>query len=220
MASWDERWARVEIAETLVGRGVAHARRRARPIRGRVDRLLHPRTVERARRKGANGERVTGDWLDRLPEGWFVFHDVPVGARGANLDHLVIGPGGVFTVNTKHLTGSIRVNPRTITNDGHRTSFLPKATAEARRAAERLSTAVGRAVEVRAVLAILADEWDIVKEPTDVLVRGPRGAKNLMLSQPEALTRREATELAAAAAKPSTWATATPPTGKPAPVRT
>jgi hypothetical protein len=206
MALRDERSGGLETAD-------GHELRRLHPIRSRVDRLLHYRTAERPWRKGVAGERVTGFWLDHLPEGWFVFHDVPVGARGTNIDHLVIGPNGVFTVNTKNLTGAIRVNPRTITNDGHRTGFLPKAAAEARRAAELLSAAVGRPVEVRAVLAILADEWEIVKEPTDVFVRGPRGAKNLMLSQPETLTRREATELAAAAAEPSTWATAPHPEG-------
>ena len=213
MALWNEQWG---------GFGTAQGRelRRVRPFRSRVDRLLNPRTAERAWRKGAFGERVTGFWLDRLPDGWFVFHDVPVGARGANIDHVVIAPAGVFTVTTKNLTGAIRVNPRTITNDGHRTNILPKATAEARRAAELLSAAVGRAVEVRAVLAILADEWEIVKEPEDVLVRGPRGAKNLMLSQPETLTPREVSELAAAAAAPSTWVTVHPPAAVRGPTRT
>jgi Nuclease-related domain len=205
MALRDEQWDRLETAG---GREL----RRVQPIRSRVDRLLHYRTAERAWRRGASGERVTGFWLDRLPDGWFVFHDVPVGARGANIDHLVVGPSGVFTVNTKSLTGAIRVNPRTLTNNGHRTNFLPKATAEAQRAAELLSAAVGRPVDVRAVLAILADEWEIVKEPADVFVRGPRGAKNLMLSQPETLSRRDVAELAAAAAEPSTWAMAPPPT--------
>jgi hypothetical protein len=89
--------------------------------------------------------------------------------------------------------------------NGVRTNYLSKATAEARRAAELLSAAVDRPVEVRGVLAILADEWDIVKEPTDVVVRGPRGAKNLMLTQPSTLTPREARDLAAAAAEPTTW---------------
>ena len=192
--------------ETAGGREL----RRVQPIRSRVDRLLHSRTAERTWRRDASNDRATGFWLDRLPEGWVVVHDVPV-ARGANVDHLVIGPGGVFTVSTKNLTGSIRVNPKTITNDGRRTRFLPKATTEADRAAERLSAAVGRPVEVRAVLAILADEWEIVREPSDVFVRGPRGAKNLMLSQPETLTRRDVAEVAAAAAEPSTWAMAPPP---------
>jgi hypothetical protein len=208
----DHQWGIADLPDTLVGRRAgtsapeqARALRVGHPIRSRVDRLLGHRTDARAWRKGANGERVTSLWLEGLPEGWHVFHDIPVGARGANIDHLVIGPGGVFTVNTKNLTGSIRVNPRTIQVNGVRTNYLPKATAEARRAGELLSAAVGRPVEVRGVLAILVDEWDIVKEPTDVFVRGPRGAKNLMLTQPSTLTPQETHELAAAAAKPTTW---------------
>ena len=211
-AQRDHQWGIVDLSDSLVGRRAgtsaveqARALRLAHPIRSRVDRLLGHRTDERAWRKGAFGERVTSFWLGRLPEGWYVFHDIPVGARGANIDHLVIGPGGVFTVNTKNLTGSIRVNPRTIQINGVRTNYLPKASAEARRAGELLAAAVGRPVEVRGVLAIVIDEWDIVKEPTDVFVRGPRGAKNLMLTQPSTLTPQDVRELAAAAAKPSTW---------------
>jgi hypothetical protein len=211
-AQRDHQWGGVDLSDTLAGRRAGtsaaeqvRALRLAHPVRSRVDRLLGRGTDERAWRRGANGERVTSFWLGRLPEGWYVFHDIPVGTRGANIDHLVVGPGGVFTVNTKNLTGTIRVNPRTIQVNGVRTNYLPKATAEARRAAELLSAAVGRAVEVRGVLAILVDEWDIVKEPTDVFVRGPRGAKNLMLTQPSTLTPREARDLAAVAAKPSTW---------------
>lgn len=211
-AQRDHAWERIDLSDTLVGRRAgtsaaeqARSLRLAHPIRSRVDRLLGHRSDERAWRKGANGERVTGFWLGRLPDGWHVFHDVPVGTRGANIDHVVIGPGGVFTVNTKNLTGTIRVNPRTIQVNGVRTNYLPKATAEARRAGEFLSVAVGRPVEVRAVLAIIIDGWDIVKEPADVFVRGPRSAKNLMLSQPSTLSTHEVRELAAAAAKPTTW---------------
>jgi hypothetical protein len=205
-------WASVQITETLVGRrpgtsASAKARelRDARPVVSRLERLLGRRTDERAWRKGAFGERVTGLWLGRLAEGWFAFHDVPVGERGANIDHLVIGPGGVFTVNTKNLTGAIRVSPRTITHAGHRTSFLPKAVAEAKRAARLLSAAIEREVTVRPVLAILADEWTVIAEPADVIVRGPRAAKNVMLGQPIVLRPSDVIVLAAAAAKPETW---------------
>jgi hypothetical protein len=45
---------------------------------------------------------VVGARLDRLPDGWCVLNAIPVGDRGADIDHLVIGPGGVFTLNTKH----------------------------------------------------------------------------------------------------------------------
>jgi hypothetical protein len=196
----NEQWDRVEAGRTLVGRQVGSARTL-------LSRLLGVRTDDRTSQEGAAGERGAGWWLGRLPEGWFVFHDLPVGHRGANIDHLVIGPGGVFTVNTKYLFGEIVVYQRSITHEGSRTDYLSKASAEARRAASLLSAAIDRTVQVRGVLAILADEWTIVDEPRDVLVRGPRGAKNLMLNQPPALRPSDVLVLAVAASKPSTWVT-------------
>jgi nuclease-like protein len=195
----NEQWDRVDAGRTLVGRQVGSARTL-------LSRLLGVRADDRASQEGAAGERA-GWWLGRLPEGWFVFHDVPVGHRGANIDHLVIGPGGVFTVNTKYLFGEIVVYQRSITHEGSRTDYLSKASAEARRAASLLSSAIGRTVEARGVLAILADEWTIVDEPPDVLVRGPRGAKNLMLNQPAVLRPSDVIVLAVAASKQSTWVT-------------
>jgi Nuclease-related domain len=180
----------------------AHA---SAPTQTRLARLLGLYTEAWAWRTSASGERITGLWLGRLPEGWFVFHDVPVGARAANIDHVVIGPGGVFTINTKNLTGAIRVNRRSIVHDGFRTDFLPKATAEAHRAARLLSAAVGRPVEGRGVLAILADEWIVNRLPEDVYVGGPRSAKHWMLQQPSVLRSSDVIVLAAAASKPETW---------------
>ena len=173
------------------------------PIHSRLARLFGVHTDEW--RKGTNGERITGLWLGRLPEGWFVFHDVPVGARGANIDHVVIGPGGVFTINTKNLTGAIRVNRRSVVHNGFRTDFLPNATAEAHRAARLLSAAIGRPVAVRGLLAILADEWIVNRLPEDVYVGGPRSAKHWMLQQPPVLRSSDVIVLAAAASRPQTW---------------
>jgi hypothetical protein len=189
----NERWG-VEVGGSVVGRQAAAARTF-------LARLLGVRADDRTR---MTTER-SGWWLGRLPEGWFVFHDVPVGHRGANIDHVVIGPAGVFTVNTRYLFGEIVVYQRSITHEGVKTDYLSKATAEAGRAARLLTTAIGRTVQVRGILAILADEWTIVEEPPDVIVRGPRGAKNLMLKQPPVLRPSDVIVLAAAASKPDTW---------------
>jgi hypothetical protein len=189
----NERWG-VEVGGSVVGRQAAAARTF-------LARLLGVRADDRTR---MTTER-SGWWLGRLPEGWFVFHDVPVGHRGANIDHVVIGPAGVFTVNTRYLFGEIVVYQRSITHEGVKTDYLSKATAEAGRAARLLTTAIGRPVQVRGILAILADEWTIVEEPPDVIVRGPRGAKNLMLKQPPVLRPSDVIVLAAAASKPDTW---------------
>jgi hypothetical protein len=64
--------------------------------------------VER-RDRGASGEEHVGWLLDEMAEsGWEVIHDASLG-RG-NVDHILIGPGGVFTVETKSTPGPVRVS--------------------------------------------------------------------------------------------------------------
>lgn len=53
---------------------------------------------------GFFGERYVAEWLEPLKsEGWFIFHDVPcVGGSGKfNLDHVAVGPGGIWVIETK-----------------------------------------------------------------------------------------------------------------------
>ena len=53
-----------------------------------------------ALKQGIEGEKAVGQFLERLREsGYQVFHDL-IGA-GFNVDHVLIGPAGVFTVETK-----------------------------------------------------------------------------------------------------------------------
>ena len=72
---------------------------------------LRFRPSEQARtwQRGATGERRTARLLDRLSrDGYVVFHDigVPGNTRG-NVDHLVIGPSGVFVIDSKQWTGDV-----------------------------------------------------------------------------------------------------------------
>jgi hypothetical protein len=56
--------------------------------------------------QGAEGEEVVGEILEGLvADGWQVIHDVSLG-RG-NIDHVVVGPGGLFTVETKSRRGRL-----------------------------------------------------------------------------------------------------------------
>ena len=64
--------------------------------------------VERGDR-GASAEEHVGRLLDELADGeWRVIHDASLG-RG-NVDHILIGPAGVFTVETKSHPGPVRVS--------------------------------------------------------------------------------------------------------------
>jgi nuclease-like protein len=74
---------------------------------------LRFRPSEQARtwQRGAAGERHTARLLGRLARdgyGYVVFHDLAVpGNSRANVDHLVIGPTGVFIIDSKQWTGSV-----------------------------------------------------------------------------------------------------------------
>jgi Nuclease-related domain len=63
--------------------------------------------VER-RDRGATGEEHVGSLLEKMSDdGWVVIHDASLG-RG-NVDHILIGPPGVFTIETKSHPGPVRV---------------------------------------------------------------------------------------------------------------
>lgn len=60
------------------------------------------RTRKRVRqlKMGRDGERLVAQYLEWFrTSNFFVFHDVPCG--DANVDHVLIGPQGVFTIETK-----------------------------------------------------------------------------------------------------------------------
>ena len=58
---------------------------------------------------GAWGEQATAKALRSLEkDGWVVLHDLPAG-RG-NVDHIVVGPGGVYLLDSKRLDGAVSVD--------------------------------------------------------------------------------------------------------------
>ena len=60
------------------------------------------------RLQGVEGEEKVGAILDGLAaDGWFAIHDVATG-RG-NIDHIAIGPAGVFTIETKSRRGRVSI---------------------------------------------------------------------------------------------------------------
>ena len=97
------------------------------------------------------------------------------GERGSDIDHLLIGPGGVFTINTKRYPDkSVWVGRNVIKIDGRATQYLRISRFEAQRAERLLSTAVGWRVTVRPVLVFLTatvfPDVTIKQQPDDVLV--------------------------------------------------
>jgi len=113
-------------------------------------------------RLGYDGEVAVGQELNQLMRnGYYVYHDFP--ANGFNIDHIVIGPAGVFAVETKgrrkSLTGNAKAEARVV-YDGESLKFpkwtetrpLEQAKNQAEWLARFLAKAVGDHVEVMPVL--------------------------------------------------------------------
>ena len=55
--------------------------------------------------KGIKGEYIVAEYLDQLPEDYFVFNDVKFPGSYGNLDHVVVGPTGIYVIETKNYKG-------------------------------------------------------------------------------------------------------------------
>ncbi len=153
----------------------ALAARDAAPVKALLARALGLHTSERAWRIGADGEERVAARLAKLQKRdsrWRSLHAIPVGARGADIDHLVIGPGGVFTLNTKHHPGAkIWVGGDTFMVDGHKQPYIRNSRHEAARAAKLLTSACGFPVHVEGVIVTVnADDIVVKKAPAGVHV--------------------------------------------------
>ncbi|HVE91408.1 MAG TPA: nuclease-related domain-containing protein [Actinomycetota bacterium] len=102
---------------------------------------------------GASGERRTARALEGLGLGYAVLHDRKMSGRRSNIDHLVIGPCGVFVVETKSYSGKVRVRRREVfVNGRRRTGIVDQVLGQSRAVEEVLFRAGLGAVPVTPVL--------------------------------------------------------------------
>lgn len=158
---------------------------------------------------GLRGERIAGKSLNRLRrDGWFVLHSVEL-PSGADIDHVAIGPPGVFTINTKHHRGSrIWLGDHAAMVNGQATPYVRNSLFEARRAARILTHTCGFPVDVHPVLAVVGATTMTVRTPTPSihLIDGSQAAHALSGLSP-VLTPTDITHIYTAAREGNTWLT-------------
>ena len=176
-----------------------------------VARALDTKTDERAWRVGADGEEAIGSRLDKLTaHGWHVLHAVPVGTRGSDIDHVLIGPGGVYTVNTKRHPGKkVWVGGDTIMISGQRVPYVRNSEFEAERAERLLSKAAGFPVLVRPVIVFmtgtLIPDITIKKPPQRVIILDRTDVPGVFKRAPTRLSAQQIESIYAAARISTTW---------------
>ena len=108
-------------------------------------------------RRGAEGEKVIAGVLEtELSDKYHVFNDVCFPGRTSNIDHIVVGPSGVFVLNTKNWRGTVAWDGdgKTLLWNGEpdKWNSAKKAMADALNVREKLRALLNREVFVKAIL--------------------------------------------------------------------
>jgi hypothetical protein len=169
---------------------------------------------------GALGERAVGRVLARLGPEWTVLHAVPVGEGSSDIDHVVIGPSGVFTINTKHHPGArIWTAGSSFMVNRTKVPYIRDSVHEAARAGELLSAAVLEGVIAEAVIVVVdSDQLTQRDLHESVTVLTPDRLLRWLTKRPASLSPGQVSLLSAAAAQPGTWSRTPPELSDPADV--
>lgn len=156
----------------------------------------------RGHRRGLLGEQAVAEELQRLIScSYKIFHDIPCenGSAKWNIDHVAVGPAGVFAIETKYRTkkpGKDGGQDHTATFDGNRIEFASgeydsKAVGQARNnandLAKMLSGATGERITVRPIVALPG--WYVtLKANSDVKVLSGKQVAGFITKESAALS--------------------------------
>lgn len=230
----DQVWSRRPAADEDLARRLAGQGMRARAQEVRQALQSRHRGLKRQRQqpypeewpwtRAAEGEEFVGAVLAGLqPLGWRVLHGVPIDDEGAAIDHLLIGPGGVFSLDTKARAGAqVWVGSRAIKVDGDEKEYLWVARQQARHATTVLRFATGLPIVVTPVLVFVGGPEATLEragKPREVLVINEFEVLQTFASQPRLLAPQQVSVIFERARWGGTWfperpaAPLPPPTG-------
>ncbi len=108
--------------------------------------------------EAAQGEAATATVLAGLPAGWTALHDLKwQGRQYDNIDHIVVGPPGIFVIDSRVWSGPVSVSRGVLRHSGHdRTSSLRAAVAAA--AAVSAMSSAARFDHVHGVLCLVGKD--------------------------------------------------------------
>lgn len=156
---------------------------------------------------GAQGEITVAKLLAGLPGGWTVFHALPVRTRESDIDHLLVGPAGVFTITTKlHPAAKIWVAHRTLMVGREKRPYIRDAEFEAHRLTRMLRELTPLRTSVRPVVTFVdAKRITIRERPAQVKVIDADDLRRWLTTLPSVLGPTERMALVTLIDSPDTW---------------
>lgn len=168
----------------------------------------HPLPVElRSLYRAAVGEVTVADALSQLGPEWLALHAVPVGKDDSDVDHIAIGPPGVYTISVRHHPGrEFWVGGGVLLVDGERMPYIRDCEFEAVRAAQLMSDAVGERVEATPCLVVVEPRSvTVARPPRRVAIVTPRELRPWLKSLAATFGPDQLARFRAAASEGDTW---------------
>ncbi|MER8100737.1 nuclease-related domain-containing protein [Kitasatospora sp. NPDC094016] len=182
-----------DLARNLPGAGLESLVREGEERYGLLVRLAakvsRQRLGDSSTLRGLEGEQIVGARLELLKAaGWKVLHGVPL-PSGADIDHVVIGPPGVFTVNSKHHPGAtVWVGDKVVKVNRNGFPYLENSEFEAIRTAKLLTAWCGFDVPVHPVIAVVGAQKITLGATPGVTVIDGEQIANVLPARPAALS--------------------------------
>lgn len=147
--------------------------------------------------QGAEGERLVADTLGTLARyGWIALHDVHwPGRPQANIDHIAIGPGGVFIIDAKNWTGRVEVRDAELFQNGYRRTEEVAGVLRACDAVTALLAPEHR-MRVAPVLCLVAQDQEPIKARPGSMVVGRHQLAKTLVALPPCLTPFDVADIA------------------------
>jgi hypothetical protein len=156
--------------------------------------------------KGVRGEQRIGSELELLGPEFTVLHAVPIGRGETDVDHIVVGPTGVFSINSKNHSGQrVFVGGGSFIIGGQRTPHIRNSLSEGKRATKLLSDAASCPILVQPLLVVSADQIKRGSKAPSVVVLTPGSVRRWILSLPRVHSAEAVRYLSMVAEDRATW---------------
>jgi hypothetical protein len=169
-----------------------------------IDRLMGRGEGDRAQLTREANHAVTEIFRALPQDKWRVWHDLPLGPNH-ELDHLLVGTGGIFSVTTLGVPAQITVSGRAMWFGHDRVDLIPDVVNHATVVRTKLSEALDHRVSVRAMIVLACHSLSIDTPPHDVVVIRKQNLARWLGHAPHEVPLSHVVQLSKVAGLEETW---------------
>ncbi len=157
--------------------------------------------------RAAQAEIVVGTIVDRLPAGYSIFHSLPLHNTAFSADHVVIGAGGIFSLNAKtHWDRDLHGSNRTVMVHTRSVPYLRDVEFEAAHLTALLADALPHHATVRPITVLVNPcKFQLRRIPDSVTVIDSPRLRRWLVAQTPVFTMHQQEAVTAAVREHSSF---------------